>query len=276
MVDGAASASSHAITIPAGGGSGSDRPASPPPATTGPPPPLPPIDWAATAFLEGLGAVPWFAPPTPEWRGPPVPGPAPVAVLPPLETGGDGAEPGPDAPCVAAVAVDAPGGLPVRQPARGGRGRHHAVGLVSITLGGRGGPAARPPTTSPPYTLVIRPPPGSAYTTLRALAGAVDGALAPGGAALVASVADPWATMWPGRGGGAVSVVALLEAKAGGNATASASSLAAALTPGAVSVAGRACRVEAAAPRRTGADGAVDGSVPSLMQVAFAGAGKAG
>jgi hypothetical protein len=256
--------STHAIAIPTTAGDGTNT--------------LPPIDWGVTAFLEGLGAVPWFAPPTPEWRGPPAPGPAPAAVLPPLDAGSDGGGGGEDATCVATVAVRAAGLITARPPCkqRGAKRNARAVGLVSLTLTASSSVPRPSTTTSPPFTLIARPPAGGAYAALRALAGAVDGSLAPGGRALVASVADPWASLWPdekkdGAPRPAVSVVALLEAdlppSAAANGTAG-PALAAALAPGSVSVAGRACRVEASATAE--ADGGGEW-VPSLLQVEAAG-----
>jgi hypothetical protein len=218
---------------------------------------LPPVDWSVTAFLGGLGAVPWFAPPTPQWRGPAAAGPDPASMA-----GGmtpTTAPPAKDepAPCVATFTISSPGRALV-----GGGGATHpprAVGILSLTLtpgdsqqpGGDHGPL------TPPYTLVVRPAPGGAYRGLRALAGATDGTLAPGGAALTATVGDPWATLWA-----PVSVAAVLEADAGGKGD---QTPVAALAPGSVSVGGLACRLQAAEPHQ--ADGGRAAAIPSLMQV---------
>ena len=236
------SSSSQAIVLaaaaPGGGGGGSDGST---PSIT-----LPPVDWGVTAFLGGLGAVPWFAPPTPEWRGPPPPGPAPA------DAAGMEAATAPKggAACAATFSISSPG----LQHDRNGSSR--AVGILSLTLAAAGETGLHSPL-APPYTLVVRPKAGGAYLGLRALAGATDGALSPGGAALTASVGDPWATLWA-----SVSVAAVLEAAAGAGV-----SPVAALTPGYVAVGGRACRL-AAAPAKPQAEGGGGGApIPSLMQV---------
>jgi len=225
------------------------------------PAPLPPVDWAVVAFLGGLGAVPWYAPPTPEWRGPPPARPDPAASLPPLDAAGKA--PGGEVACVATWAVIAPGWA-----GNASSSSSQAVGVLSLTLTVGAAPAAA--TLTPPYTLFVRPALGRSYASLRALAGATDGALAPAGAALTASVGDPWARLWPGRAA-AVSVAAVLEAGGGGGADPGA-----ALAPGAVSVGGQPCRlVSAPAHHRQHAEGGGGsaGVLPpaSLMQVVVAG-----